>query len=122
MNFAGRLREILLQRGKNLSDLARHMGVTSQAVGQWGNSTHPTIDKLPDIAKYLGVTIPELMSPVGAPFAGSGLTGGPPEVTRLVYKRDEIALLDFWDDLTPDERDRAFRILRASTDRLDSAA
>jgi transcriptional regulator with XRE-family HTH domain len=119
MTFKLRLREIAQARGTNLSGIARELGITSQAVGQWGapGGTMPVGAKLKDIARILDVTESDLLAPVGAPFRGSGaaLPVDAPKKTRLVDDPDQLALLDFWDDLgTTEERVRVFRILQAA--------
>lgn len=113
-------------RGTNKSRLARQLGITSQAVGQWGKpgGTMPTGEKLEWIASKLGVSVAELMSEVGTPFRDSDPTqpGSPPKVTRLVDQPDELALLEFWDDLPQEERVRVFRILRAAVTAVEKSA
>lgn len=119
MTFSIRLAEIMKARRMNQSDVARALGITPQAVGQWGKhgGTMPTGAKLKKIADALSVTEADLVSPVGSPFADFGLPAAisAPKKSRLVDKPDELALLEFWDDLgSEEERIRAFRILKAA--------
>lgn len=119
MTFKLRLREIAKARGTNQTGIANHLGITPQAVGQWGmpDGTMPVGAKLKDIADFLGVTESDLLAPVGSPFKGSGAARpvDAPKPSRLVDDPEQIALLDFWDDLeTREERIRMFRILQAA--------
>ena len=53
-----------LRRNKNISQekLAQYLGVTFQAISKWENgSTYPDIQLLPDIARFYGITIDELL-------------------------------------------------------------
>ena len=54
----------LLRREKNLTqeELAQHMGVSPQAVSKWENDqTCPDISALPKLARFLGVSVDELL-------------------------------------------------------------
>ena len=62
MNLSDKLKE--LRRTKNVSQekLAEYLGVSYQAVSKWENSiTSPDILLLPDIARYFGITVDELL-------------------------------------------------------------
>lgn len=77
----------------------------------------PVGAKMQDIARFLDVTVSELVAPVGSPFKGSGapLSVDAPKPPRLIDQPDQLALLDFWDDLeTEEERIRVFRVLQAA--------
>lgn len=121
MIFYRRLKEIMDAKGVSKSQLARDLGITPQAVGQWGKAggTMPVGDKLARIASILDVSMPELMSDVGAPFR-SGRSAHPVQPqkhARLVDQPDQIALLDLWEDLAETDRIRVFNVLKASVGR-----
>lgn len=120
MTFAARLREIAEARQTTPSGVARALGITPQAVGQWGKpgGTMPTGAKLKKLADFLRVTEGDLFLPVGAPILGSRphFSVDPPEKSRLVNQPDQLALLEFWDSLEHEERMRVFRILRAAVE------
>ena len=62
MNLAGKLKE--LRKAKNVSQekFAEYPGVSYQAVSKWENNiTSPDILLLPDIARYFGITVDELL-------------------------------------------------------------
>jgi transcriptional regulator with XRE-family HTH domain len=121
MTFALRLTEIMAARRMNQSDVARALRLTPQAVGQWlRGETNPTGAKIKRIAEALSVTEADLMSPVGSPipdFSPAPTSEVAPKKPRLVDQPDQLALLEFWDDLRTDEaRIRVFRILRAAAE------
>ncbi len=62
MNLAGKLKE--LRKAKNVSQekFVEYLGVSYQAVSKWENNiTSPDILLLPDIARYFGITVDELL-------------------------------------------------------------
>ena len=62
MNLADKLKE--LRKNKNVSQekFAEYLGVSYQAVSKWENNiTSPDILLLPDIARYFGITVDELL-------------------------------------------------------------
>lgn len=62
MNLADKLKE--LRKAKNVSQekFAEYLGVSYQAVSKWENNiTSPDILLLPDIARYFGITVDELL-------------------------------------------------------------
>lgn len=62
INLADKLKE--LRKSKNVSQekLAEYLGVSYQAVSKWENGvTSPDILLLPDIARYYGITVDELL-------------------------------------------------------------
>lgn len=62
MNLADKLKE--LRKAKNVSQekFAEFLGVSYQAVSKWENNiTSPDILLLPDIARYFGITVDELL-------------------------------------------------------------
>ncbi len=62
MNLADKLKR--LRKAKNVSQekLAEYLGVSYQAVSKWENNvTSPDILLLPDIARYFGITVDELL-------------------------------------------------------------
>ncbi len=62
INLADKLKN--LRREKNVSQekLAQYLNVSFQAVSKWENSnTYPDISLLPDIARFFGITVDELL-------------------------------------------------------------
>ncbi|MBQ8780131.1 MAG: helix-turn-helix transcriptional regulator [Oscillospiraceae bacterium] len=62
MNLADKLKK--LRKNKNVSQekFAEYLGVSYQAVSKWENNiTSPDILLLPDIARYFGITVDELL-------------------------------------------------------------
>ena len=120
MAFADRLREIMEIRGINQTDLARLVGVRSQAVTQWANvRTHPRGKRLEQIATALDVSSSDLMLPAGSPIPP---TSGPQirsEGANLV--RELAAWRDLYLAMEPDERPIAFRLIKRSFSRSDAA-
>ncbi|HAL7435840.1 TPA: helix-turn-helix domain-containing protein [Escherichia coli] len=57
MAFASRLQRILKDLGWSQSELARHIGVTAQAVQAWCNGVTPRKDKLDKLAKVTGYPV-----------------------------------------------------------------
>lgn len=65
-----KLKEVLAQKGKQNYELADHMGVSENTVSKWvTNTRQPAIETYHDIAKYLGVTIHDLLEATPAPLA-----------------------------------------------------
>lgn len=55
-------KDLLKKADMSGAQLARRVGVTTQAVSYWcSGKTSPPYDKLPDIARYLGVTVDEVV-------------------------------------------------------------
>lgn len=62
MSFAYNLTRALVASNKKKSHLARHLGISSQAISQWYSSgTVPHVDRLKEIADFLGVTVSDLL-------------------------------------------------------------
>ena len=62
MDFGGKLRQ--LRKDKNISQekLAQYLNVSFQAVSKWeNNNTCPDIVLLPEIARFFGITVDELL-------------------------------------------------------------
>lgn len=56
-----RMRELRRRDSRTQEDLARALGVTSQAVSRWENGTcYPDMELVPSMANYFGVSIDEL--------------------------------------------------------------
>lgn len=56
-----KIRELRKRNGRKQEDLARALGVTSQAVSRWeANGGYPDMEMIPAIANYFGITIDEL--------------------------------------------------------------
>jgi transcriptional regulator with XRE-family HTH domain len=69
MSFADNLRAAMERKGISQSELARLLGIKSQAVNQWlkPGGTTPRGTRLHDIAKALGVALQELLGISPAP-------------------------------------------------------
>lgn len=63
MNIGSQIKTMRLQRGITQDTIAKHLGVTAQAVSKWENGTAaPDISLLPEISAYFGVSIDELFA------------------------------------------------------------
>lgn len=63
MNIGSQIKAMRLRRGATQEALARHLGVTAQAVSKWENGTAaPDISLLPELSAYFGVSIDELFA------------------------------------------------------------
>ena len=62
MNLANKLKELRKAKTVSQEKLAEYLGVSYQAVSKWENGvTSPDILLLPDIARYFGITVDELL-------------------------------------------------------------
>ena len=63
MEIGDQIKSLRIRKGVTQEEMARHFGITSQAVSKWerGAAT-PDIGLLPDISAYFGVTIDELFA------------------------------------------------------------
>lgn len=60
--FARRLKYYLISNNKNQSDLVNHLGCEKSTVSNWCSGTRvPKIDTIIDIAKYLHVSVGDLI-------------------------------------------------------------
>ena len=63
MNIGSQIKTMRLQRGVTQDAVAKHLGVTAQAVSKWENGTAaPDISLLPELSAYFGVSIDELFA------------------------------------------------------------
>jgi transcriptional regulator with XRE-family HTH domain len=119
MTFALRLKEILTFRNKTQSDLARHLGIRPQSVGQWGKGVKPTLPRqarLDLVAKFLDVTVPELFAPPGTPFKGSKAVAEPrtdstPGGGDLVKGVDQKDVVHAWEKLPEEHKGVLLEVL-----------
>lgn len=59
--IGAKIRQLRRDKGITQSEMAEHLGVTSQAVSKWeGDLSQPDIALLPDIAAYFGIRIDDL--------------------------------------------------------------
>ena len=62
MNLAERLRSLRKEKNVSQERLAQYLNVSFQAVSKWENANCcPDISLLPDIARFFGITIDELL-------------------------------------------------------------
>lgn len=62
VNLANKLKELRKTKKISQEKLAQYLGVSYQAVSKWENGvTSPDIFLLPDIARYYGITVDELL-------------------------------------------------------------
>ena len=63
MNIGRQIKALRLQRGVTQEAVAKHAGVTAQAVSKWENGTaSPDISLLPELSAFFGVSIDELFA------------------------------------------------------------
>lgn len=63
MEIGNQIKQLRLRRGVTQEALARHFGLTAQAVSKWEcGSAAPDIELLPALSAYFGVTIDELFA------------------------------------------------------------
>jgi transcriptional regulator with XRE-family HTH domain len=63
MDIKERISELLLEQGKNMTQLASHCGVSPQAVQQWiGIGRMPRPERLRQIADFFGIETADLFS------------------------------------------------------------
>ena len=62
LNLAEQLKKLRKEKGVSQEKLAQYLDVSFQAVSKWENgNTYPDIALLPDIARFYGVTVDELL-------------------------------------------------------------
>lgn len=62
MNLGDKLKSLRKEKNISQEKLAQYLNVSFQAVSKWENSnTYPDISLLPDIARFFGITIDELL-------------------------------------------------------------
>lgn len=84
-------------------DLAKALGVSPGAVGQWENgSTRPSFASLLDMAELFGASLTGLVGP-GTSYPG-----------ELVEREDELLLLHAWRQLDPQHRAALGEMMRAA--------
>ena len=63
MEIGNQIRQLRQRRGITQEEMAKHFGITAQAVSKWERGTAaPDIGMLPGLSAYFGVTIDELFS------------------------------------------------------------
>ena len=63
MEIGNQIKQLRLRRGITQEEMARHFGLTAQAISKWERGTAaPDIAMLPGISAYFGCTIDELFS------------------------------------------------------------
>ena len=62
INLGDKLRDLRKEKNVSQEKLAQYLNVSFQAVSKWENSnTYPDISLLPDIARFFGITVDELL-------------------------------------------------------------
>ena len=93
MSFGPHLALLMAEAGVDQSELARRLGLTSQAVNQWINEgTVPDLRKLERIADALGITLPRL---VDWQRTSAGQINAE-NIADLPHKASELDLLAIW--------------------------
>lgn len=84
--FALNLRRLLEEDGKTQADLARYMKVSTGTASEWVNGQKlPRIDKMEEIADWLGVTIHDIIPKSGGHYISvSGMFVSDPEEQQVV--------------------------------------
>ena len=60
--LADKLKELRSQKNISQEKLAQYLNVSFQAVSKWENgNSYPDITLLPDIARFFGITVDELL-------------------------------------------------------------
>lgn len=71
-DFGKRIQDLLDEKGKSQSDLARYLGVKASTVSQWSaGKANPTADKLEPIARFFRMSLPDLVSDIDPDQASS---------------------------------------------------
>ena len=62
VNLGEKIKELRKRDGRKQEDLAKALGVTSQAVSRWeANGGYPDMGMIPSIANFFHITIDELL-------------------------------------------------------------
>lgn len=62
MNLSEKLKSLRKEKNVSQEKLANYLNVSFQAVSKWENAnTYPDISLLPDIARFYGITVDELL-------------------------------------------------------------
>ena len=63
MEIGNQIKQLRLRRGITQEEMARHFGITAQAISKWERgAAAPDIGILPGLSAYFGVTIDELFA------------------------------------------------------------
>lgn len=102
MSLGKRIKKARKALGLTQGQVGKHFGITSQAVAQWENDPDkgPQRDRMPELARFLGVTL--------------GWLNGVDETTN--------DLVDLINSLSPAQRRRAIRLLTALSAEEEDAA
>ena len=90
-----RIKEILEAKGLRMADLAARLG-TDQSNLKRSLSGNPTIEKLEDVARELGVEVPELFKS-RAPFRASGIVSVDGKTYGIVERPNIVQLPSYFD-------------------------
>ena len=108
MNLGHRLRELREAAGLSQSQLAKHAGVSRNAVSQWeSGQTQPATNRLATLARALKVPIDEIMTPK-APVRDHIIEVATRLFDRIGYEETSIDIVCASADLTRTEFDAAF--------------
>lgn len=83
--FAIRLKQLLEENGKTQADLARYMHVSTGTASEWVNGQKlPRVDKMEEIAAWLGTTIHSMIPRSESYMSVSGMLVTDPDEQEVV--------------------------------------
>lgn len=91
MNLLQNIEFIIEKRGLTLTQVEKDCGLSKSSMRKWSEN-FPSIDKVLKVAQYLDVSVDFL------------LTGKNSETTEIPQDKDEVALLEEFRQLDPQER------------------
>lgn len=92
VKFALVLKRLLRESGKTQVELARALGISQAAISKWFNGTMPNARKIPEIARFLNVSIDALLTQVeGEKRVGHLRESAPTYGTEKKYKKSNIS-------------------------------
>lgn len=108
--FAKKLNYYLAKAGKNQSDLCKQFGVSSATASDWCNANKmPRGDKIQAIAKWLNISIGDLMEERDDVYYTNEKTA---KIAQEIYENKELSLLfDAARDASPEDLKQVYDML-----------
>lgn len=104
LDFVQNVKSILDERGISYARAGRECGAGEEFIRNMERKgSAPSVEKVQQMAQYLGVTTSELLGEL--PAAGS----------NQLLTDDELQLLQIYQDLRPEDRPRALELLKVMT-------